>query len=221
MTALLTMPTTVAYLLGAHEPVALTRALGRAEVAHDALAGTERLTASAYRTFDERVGGVLHKLLDIDLGGLVLDGWSGRTELADAVGRTRTGRAEVPVSMSDHRITSTHQPAVDVLAGGLAVTALRFDLVVTLYLRGVQAVVRSGLLVSVRRGQLLADAELSLDGRPLLSGTGRGTVGSVLRLGDGLLVPGGAGDHPEPEDHVPDVLHLPLQRRKCPDHPPS
>jgi hypothetical protein len=80
--------------------------------------------------------------------------------------------------------------------------------------------VRGGLLVAVRRGQLLADAELSLRGRPLLAGTGRGAVGSVLRLGDGLLVPGGA-DEPEPDGGPSEVLHLPLPRRNCSDSPPS
>ena len=216
MTVLLAMPTTVAYLLGAHDPAVLARALRDGDVAAHALAGTQRLAASAHRSFDDRVGRVLHQLLGVDLGGLVVDGWSGRADVADAVARTRLGRSDAEVALTDHRITSTHQPAVDVLAGGIAVTSLRFDVVVTLHLRGVVAMVRSGLLVAVHRGQLVADAELALDGRQLLAGTGRGPVRSVLRLGDGLVLPGIArpdDDRDERHDGPSTVLHLPLPER--------
>lgn len=216
MTTLLAMPTTVAYLLGAHDPAVLARALHDGEVAAHTLAGARRVAASAHRSFDERVAQVLHQLLSVDLGGLVVEGWSGRADLADAVARTRLGRGDAEVALADHRITSTHRPAVDVLAGGNAVTALRFDVVVTLQLRGVLTLVRNGLLVAVHRGQLVADAELSLDGRPLVAGTGRGAVRSVLRLGDGLVLPGIARPDSDPDER-PDgpstVLHLPLRER--------
>jgi hypothetical protein len=213
VTALLAMPTTVAYVLGAHDPAVLARALRDGGVARHALAGTERLAASAYRSFDERVGRVLHQLLELDLGELVVDGWAGRADLADAVVRTRMGRAETEVVLADHRITSTHQPAVDVLAGGVAVTALRFDVVVRLRLRGVVALIRGGLLAAVLRGQLTAEAELTLDGRRLLAGNGRGAVRSVLRLGDGLVLPGVVGPDREPDEGAErgsTVLHLPI-----------
>lgn len=200
MTALLAMPTTVAGLLGAHDPAVLAGALHRADVAPAALAGTPRLPATAHRTLDERVGGVLHRLLEIDLGELVVEAWGEGGELAVAAARGRRGRAVEEVTPADHRITSTHHPTVDVLAGGETVTTLRFDLVVSLRLRRLSALVGGGFLLAVPRGRLLARATLGLDGRELLAGSGRGPVAAVLRLGDGRLLPTGdavpAGDEP-------------------------
>ncbi|WP_214407141.1 hypothetical protein [Pseudonocardia lacus] len=220
MTALLAMPTTVASLLGAHRGDVLADALHRNGVAERALRGTPRLPADAERVLDQRVGEVLHRLLDVDLGELVVEGWAERMELADAVLRTRVGRAAEEVRIGDHRITSTHHPTVDVLAGGAQVTALRFELVVTLRLRRVVAVVRGGLLVDVPAGHLAADAVLTLDGDELLRATGRGPVGAVVRLGDGLLLPGPLVAHPRPvESDVPAAV-LPMIRRTGDDPAP-
>jgi hypothetical protein len=213
MTALLAMPTTVASLLGVHRSEVLSDALRRAGVADRALVGTPRLAAGAGRVLDQRVGEVLHQLLDVDIGELVVEGWAARMELADAVLRTRVGRAAEEVRIGDHRITSTHHPTVDVLAGGSPITALRFELVVTLRLRRVLAVVRGGLLVEVPVGHLTADAVLTLDGRELAGATGRGPVGSVLRLGDGLLLPGPLVGDPVPVESDVRAAVLPMFRR--------
>ncbi|MCO1655223.1 hypothetical protein [Pseudonocardia humida] len=213
MTALLAMPTTVASLLGAHHSEVLSGALHRAGVAERVLVGTPQLPSDAGRVLDERVGEVLHRLLDIDIGELVVDGWAERMELADAVLRTRVGRAAEEVRLGDHRITSTHHPTVDVLAGGSPITALRFELVITLRLRRVVAVVRGGLLVDVQAGHLTADAVLALDDEPLIGATGRGTVGALLRLGDGLLLPGPWVAHPRPVERGARATVLPMVRR--------
>jgi hypothetical protein len=219
MTALLATPTSVARLLGAAEPAALAAALRRADVAGAVLAAAPRLPAAAHRSLDERVGGVLHRLLDLDLGELVVEGWGDGGELADAVARGRHTRTVAEIAPADHRITSTHHPTVDVLAGGEAVTTLRFELEVSLRLRGVLALVGSGFLLAVPRGRLVAAATLSLGGREVLTGTGRGPVAAVLQLGDGLLLPATAAaagdDAPTPSR----VLRLPRPARDDPPPP--
>jgi hypothetical protein len=214
------MPTTVASLLGAHRPEALADALHRHGVAGRALAGTPRLPADADRVLNRRVSEVLHRLLDIDLGELVVDGWAERMELADAVLRTRVGRAAEDVRMADHRITSTHHPTVEVLAGGSPVTGLRFELVVTLRLRRVVAAVHGGLLVDVPTGSLTAEAVLTLHGEELLRATGRGPAGAVLRLGDGRMLPGPLVPLPGSAAAGARALVLPM-RRRAGDDPPS
>jgi hypothetical protein len=194
----------------------LAGALRRNGVADRVLAGTPRLGADAGHVLDQRVGEVLHRLLDVDLGELVVEGWAERMELADALLRTRVGRVAEEVRVGDHRITSTHHPTVDVLAGGSPVTSLRFELVVALRLRRVVAVVRGGLLVDVPVGQLTATATLTLHGEELAAADGRGPVGAVLRLGDGLLVPGPLVPHPEPTDSADPTARaavLPMVRR--------
>jgi hypothetical protein len=214
MTALLAMPTAVGGLLGAPDAAALTAALRRADVAGAALAAAPRLPAAARRTLDERVGAVLHRLLDIDLGELVVEGWGDGGELAEAAARGRHGRSVAEVAPADHRITSTHHPTVDVLAGGEAVTTLRFHLEVSLRLRGVVALVGSGFLLAVPRGRVHAQACLALDGREVLTGAGRGPVSALLRLGDGLLLPdapaaasGGGDAPPSPVLRLPRPAH--------------
>jgi hypothetical protein len=209
VTALLAMPTAVAGLLGAHDRAVVVGALHRADVASAALAGTPRLPATAHRTLDDRVGGVLHDLLDIDLGELVVEAWGEGGELAVAAARGRRGRAVEEITPADHRITSTHHPTVDVLAGGRTVTTLRFDLVVSLRLRRVGALVGGGFLLAVPRGRLLAQATLTLDGQVLLAGTGRGPLAAVLRLGDGLLLPGGGAPQEQREIQPGGLLRLP------------
>ncbi len=220
---LLVVPATVRFLLGADDPAVLTAALQRGGVARDTLAGRSRRSGAAHRVLDERVARVLHELLHLDLGRLVLDGWAERPDLVAAV--LRTGLDPGPgagIPLADHRITSTRHPTVDVLAGGTGVTALRFDLTVSLRLRGVVVLVRDGLLTAPAGGQLVAQAELSLAGRVLLTGAGRGPLGAVLRLGDGIALtdpPDPSPDPPDPADPDPLARVLPWPRRADEDEP--
>jgi hypothetical protein len=186
-------PLTVADVLGGGDPgraaAALERGLERADVAEDALKSVGTVGAAAYRLVDQRVAQALGGQLDTDLGGLILDGWLKYRELVAAAARTRDspGQRE-DVVLTEHEITSTHHPTVDVIVDGAVVCTLAFELTVSLVLRGVIAMVERGRLTALRGGDLVAGACISLSGRELARGEYRCVVGLVVRLGDGVVL---------------------------------
>ncbi|MGH3615535.1 MAG: hypothetical protein ACRDRK_23635 [Pseudonocardia sp.] len=203
-------PTTVAELLGDPDPrqaeLALRRALYESNVARDALAQVGRFAAAAYGLCDQRVAEALHGLLDIDLGGLIVAGWSRYRELIAAAERTRDtpGQPE-DVVLADHQITSTHHPSIEVVVDGRSAATLQFELTVSLELWGVSAIVESGVLVALRCGDVVAGARLSLWGRELARRDVTCVVGALVRLDRGIaLVPGGAVPDPSWVSRVPE-----------------
>jgi hypothetical protein len=191
-----TTPTTVAALLGADPgdpggPVdpeeTLRQALRQANVATSALSQVGGLGPPAFALFDQRVAEALTGTLAIEIGGLVLAGWAKYVELLAAARRTREtpGHPE-DVVLVDHEITSTHQPAVEVIVDGSPVITLVFEVTVSLQLRGVIAVVQDGLLVALRCGDVVAGARLALWDHPLLEREVRCVVGALVRLGAGV-----------------------------------
>lgn len=154
-----------------------------------------------------RAADALTGLLDINLGALVLDGWTQYRELRDAARRSLDRPDEdEEVALVDHRISSTHQPSIELYVGDALVGTVVFDLEVYADLHGVDAVVRAGDLVGVRGGDVDVGARLSSQSRVIAERTASYRTGVLLPLATGVPLVG----NPKPA-HVARLGSRPLR----------
>jgi hypothetical protein len=171
----------------------LERRLRDTRVSRDALAKASRPPAHSGGVLDQSISEVLLDALDLDLAGIVVEAWTDYQDLRKAAARTRDapGKPE-RVVLAEHEITLAEEPLVDILIDGARVQQLKFELVLTLTLRGVVAVVDRGALVAVRTGEVAAAATLTLNGAPLARGEHTWAAGVMIRTGDGIPLLGPA-----------------------------
>jgi hypothetical protein len=156
------------FLLGDDSAEALARSLSEQGVYQSAIQGLRSLSGSALQAVNHEIATVADKLLDLDLGDVLMSGWRKYTELTKAAERTLAspGSEEIVV-LATHRIVSTHHPSVDLLVNGSKVHTFVFELQVAFDLNGVTAVLRQGGLVALRAGECVVTATLTLQGTPL------------------------------------------------------
>lgn len=173
-------PSTVAGLFGD-----LRTRLDEHEVVSRALAHHVGVSETALRVLDRQVAEAVTGLLDIDLGNLVLDGWSKYDELLAAAHRSLESPGEdEEVPLVVHRITSTHRPAVELYVGVVLVAVIVFDLEVYIDVHGVDAIVRGGRLVGLRGGDVDLGARLSTRGQTIVERRTSCRVGALVPLAD-------------------------------------
>jgi hypothetical protein len=130
----------------------------------------------------------LGALVNVDLGGILVDGWRRRAELAAAAEMTsRSPRATAEVPLVDHRILTSQQPSIDVVVNGTPVATLTFDLGIMIDVEGVSATVRHGRLVALRGGRCTAGLGLGFAGHEIAA---RKTLldPTVVNLGHGIAL---------------------------------
>ena len=168
---------------------ALTDAIDEQQVT-DLLGGSLReLPESGRAAVSGEVASAVEGLLDFDLGDLLLSGWCKHAEVRAAARRTAAapGSAEV-VALATHRVTSTHEPAVDLLVNGATVATVQLELRIEFLLKGIVVTVREGRLAAVRPGTCEVTATLEAEGRRLASRSRELEVPLVVRPGDGVPV---------------------------------
>jgi hypothetical protein len=137
----------------------------------------------------ERLGGVVAEALDLDVTSVLKLGWQRYSSLTDAARRSvDTPGAEEVVELATHRITSSHEPHVELIYDDvpIATIALRIDL--KLDLHAVQAVIAGGRLVALRSGRVDLHADLSCEGVPVKSATRSVDLNLVMELGAGIAL---------------------------------
>jgi hypothetical protein len=135
----------------------------------------------------ERVVAAVDAMLDVDLAGVLLDGWATYGALAEAARRTReSASATETVPLHHQELTWASQPSVNVFVDGAQVATLAFDLTITADIAGVSAEVRAGRLVALRGGDVSVRAQLVLAGRTVAEREVPFALGVSVPLGDGF-----------------------------------
>jgi hypothetical protein len=195
---------------GADTVEVLTRSLSEHGVTQSVIQGLRGLSGSALEAVNHEVATVADGLLNLDLGDALMSGWRKYTELTKAAERTlATPGSEEVVILATHRVVSTHHPSVELLIDGIKVHTFVFELKVVFDLNGVTAVLRRGHLVSLRGGECLVTATLTLEGTPLeLSRKGRINLPLLVQLHRPIPLtrqhrhpPTSHFDHPAPLGH--------------------
>jgi hypothetical protein len=149
----------------------------------------------------ERLGGVVAEALDLDVTSVLKLGWQRYSSLTDAARRSLdTPGTEEVVELATHRITSSHEPHVEIIFDDvpIATIALRIDL--KLDLHAVQALIAGGRLVVLRSGRVDLQADLSCEGVPVRSATRSVDLNLVTDLGAGIALV-----HPSEPVVIPDA----------------
>jgi len=179
-----------AFLLAGQDTTeVLTEALDRRGVTSafgEALGGLSRAGRQAAGA---QVASVTGGLLDIDLDDMLLAGWRKHVDLTAAACRTvaAPGSREV-VQLATHRVTSTHEPYVDLLIGERCVSRVHFTLLVEFVVHAVVGTVGEGRLLDVAAGHCEVTATLSAEGRLLVTRKGRLDLPGMVPLGAGILL---------------------------------
>jgi len=134
---------------------------GALGVAGSALAG---LSGPARTTVWNQLTASAAGLLDVDLGELLVAGWRRHTALQAAARATLANPAATEVvDLVTHRITSTHQPYLELVAAGQRVASLRFTLSLAFEIAGLVATVQRGSLIGLQCGRCRIEGVLSCE----------------------------------------------------------
>src|SRR5215467_9247349 len=164
-----------------------------------------RLTQHGREAAEQQLASVTGGLLDLDLGDLLIYGWRTRERLIKAARQTRQtpGRQEV-VQLGTHRITSTHNPTIELLVDGVKVHTFRFQLTVIFDIEIAALIIRDGLLTALKAGDGAITCTLALEmpgGDIELAGQQRKIdLHLIINIGHGIpLLPADAGHGARPE----------------------
>jgi hypothetical protein len=149
-----------------------------------ALAG---LSGGGRSAAGREVTGATLRLLEFDLGAVLLAGWQAAGALVAAARSTLQvpGSTEV-VELASHRVSAVHQPAVDVLLDGHAVASIGLEIRAVFEVHSLVGTVRAGRLVNVECGQCDATVAVQVAGQELARRTGRFDAPLLVKLGDGV-----------------------------------
>jgi len=117
------------------------------------------------KAFQESIDDVMA----VELGEVLDASWKKVAAVRDAIKATRDkpGTTAV-VPLLDHRITSTHEPAVELFLGEQRLCELTFKIALSLQLKGVSLAIADGRIEGVRSGACQGDGEFSMGGRSLI-----------------------------------------------------
>jgi hypothetical protein len=151
--------------------------------------GTPLATASAAAraTVERELSAVLSRLLDQDLGQIVVAGLRHHPALIRAARATEADAAAVEVvQLAAHQITSSHHPYVDVVIDGVKLATVHFDLDLTFDIDVLVATVRQARLMNVQSGHCTVTVALGAEGHPVASRQVPLDLAVTVRLGDGI-----------------------------------
>jgi hypothetical protein len=158
-----------------------------------------RLTQQGREAAEEQLASVTAGLLDLDLGDLLIYGWRTRERLVKAARQTRQvpGRHEV-VQLGTHRITSAHNPTIELLIDGVKVHTFRFQLTVIFDIEVAALIIRNGLLTALKAGDGAVTCTLTLEmpggDVELVNQQRKINLHLIINIGHGIpLLPADAG----------------------------
>jgi hypothetical protein len=149
--------------------------------------GLDRIPIGLRKAAFDRLGGVVSESLEFDVMSVLKLGWQRYSSLTDAARRSlETPGSEEVVELATHRITSTHEPHVEIIFDDMPIgtVALRIDLRFDLH--AVQAVITGGRMVALRSGRADLEVDLSCEGVPVRSATRSMDLNLVMELGTGI-----------------------------------
>ena len=115
------------------------------------------------------LAGSLDEMFGVGIGSVLESSWGKLEALKETLEATRADPDKIAhVPLLDHKVTTTHQPHIDLMLGGKSLARLGFDIGLNLDLRGVQLDIRKGRIHGLTGGEATGEGTFSLAGQPLL-----------------------------------------------------
>lgn len=165
------MSLTAGMLLAAQEPGPPVGTGSRWHGVSDRLSGPLRGVSAAGRSAVEReISAAFDRILDVDLGGILVGGWRTYRSLLEAARATRDDplRTET-VALATHEITVAHHPCIEIVVNEAVLARVQCDLGIALEVSGVIAVVSRAHLVALQGGGVTAAVTLGCEGHQIAS----------------------------------------------------
>jgi hypothetical protein len=143
----------------------------------------------------------LEGVLDVDLGGIVLEGWGKYKELLQYRDRTRYPPDQtILLPLAHHEIRSVHKPYVDVLLDDKPIGRVTFTVDLRLIFDGVVLVIQDAAIKEIKSGScegrgVLSCGQVALVDRRIV----KFDLPGRIKLGDGFPIPGGLAPAPARE----------------------
>ncbi len=150
--------------------------------------GLDLLDARTRALLDRELAAVTTRLLDIDLGDVLMAGWRTHRALREA-GRRSLATApngEELVELARHTVTSTYAPEVDLVLNGTTITTVEVTISLSVQVDALVAVLRAGRLEGLRSGFCLATLEIEVEGQPVINRERTFEAPLHVRLGSGV-----------------------------------
>ncbi|MGH8905585.1 MAG: hypothetical protein ACRD0K_03495 [Egibacteraceae bacterium] len=199
----------------------LADSLGQGDVTGAARGVLDGFSSVTRQAADRELARVAAGVADLDIVDVIIGGWRKHAALTAAARRSVAvpGGPEV-VDLATHRITSVHQPHVDLLFDGVRVATVDFELSLDFVVRGLVATVRDGRLVALDSGRCDVTATLAVEGVEIAKRQRHLDLRLVeVRLGQGVPLLGQAemppqrtdSQHSQPERPQSESEHAPQQ----------
>ena len=141
------------------------------------------------------------EFMSVTLADVAAAGWKKYDALKKAARSTRDDRdAKELVSLTTHKISSSHHPSVDLYLDSRRLVTVEIELEVALTIAGVIAVVEQGRLTEIQSGSCTASGSLAVQGIEMIKRQRKFDLYGAFRLGHGvpLLEPAPSNDPVEP-----------------------
>lgn len=105
------------------------------------------------------------ELLQVDLMAIIAGAWNRHQDLQKYADRSRYAPGEtIQVALTEHSIRSQHHPHIDILIDNVKQGELRFDVDLTLKVKGLMLRIRDGRIRSMQLAECQAGGEVKLEG---------------------------------------------------------
>lgn len=140
------------------------------QAAHKALAAAAGAVPAPMRGgLTAALATAIDDVFQVPLGDVLGASWKKAAALKDGIDATRGDPSKVVVvPLMDHKVTSKHQPHVDLMFSGKSLHRLVFDISLTLELKGVQLQVREGRIAGLTSGDCLGHGIFSMGGQEII-----------------------------------------------------
>jgi hypothetical protein len=154
------------------------------------LDGLTVLSPGGRQRAEQELGSTLARLIDIELGPLLVAGWRRHTALRVAADRTLAADHDGTelVQLAAHRIVTGHRPHLELSVNGAVLATVHFDLEVSFDIDALVATVRRGRLTELQSGRCLVGVRLAAEGHDLAHKQATLDMAALVPLGDGLAL---------------------------------
>lgn len=131
----------------------------------------------------------LDGLLDVELGDILATVWDKCVALREYADPTKHPPDEVNmVPLTEHSLTSTHEPYLRVMLGETELGRIDFTLELTLTLVGAVLRIQDGRILGVAAGHCQGDGELTCEGIELFTEQISLELPGAIDFGEGLVI---------------------------------
>jgi hypothetical protein len=141
-----------------------------ADVARKALDAAVGAVPPAARTaMTDCVQGAIDEVFQIGLADVLGGAWKKLDAVRDGLALTRLDAGKVVlVPLLEHKITSKHEPHIDLMLGPKSVGRLAFEIALTLSLKGVELDLREGRIAGLKAGYCKGQGVFSIKDQELI-----------------------------------------------------